>query len=566
MIEEIYIRDLGVISESRLELGSGLNVLTGETGAGKTMILTALGLLLGNRSDSTSVRQGQAQAVVDGRWKLEEESPLLSDLKTRLTDAGIDLESSEFVVNRSVISDGRSRASLEGRAVPVSLLDELGEDLVVIHGQSDQIRLKSAVAQRVALDNFCGSELRSVLARYQTAFELFKSAAASLSQLRADSSVREQEAAALRQAMVEIEQVDPKPGEDVQLQELADRLTNTEELRLAIAAAHEALSSESMGDANDVLALLANARRSLEQVASYDSRIQEMANTVREISAQVRDLATDVASQLASLESESELSLDQIQERRAQISSLMRRFGPSLDELLEYRANSAQKLLDLESSDYQIEQLTSEVEKLDAEVTALANQLTELRTRNGELLAREVTQELHALAMPGASLVVQVEPAERTNFGADNVSIQLSSYPGAEPRPLGKGASGGELSRIMLAIEVVLAKNKTNPTFIFDEVDAGVGGAAATEIGKRLAKLAKQAQVIVVTHLAQVAAFADTHLRVSKSANEEFTNSSVQRLSDVDRVEELARMLSGLVESELGRAHAAELWQFAKAN
>lgn len=566
MIDEIYIRDLGVISESRLELGAGLNVLTGETGAGKTMILTALGLLLGSRSDSSSVRKGQQQAVVEGRWRLDPNSELLSEMKVRLDEAGIDLTDSEFLVNRSVSTDGRSRASVEGRAVPVALLNELGENLVVIHGQSDQIRLKSAVAQRVALDTFAGAELQSALNRYQIVFAEWKTATARLVEVQATARTRVQEVEELRAAINEIEQVDPKPGEDQELQELAERLTNTEEIRLAVAAAHEALSSDNVGDASDILGLLAQARRSLEQVSNFDSRIQQMVETLRSLSEQARELASEVASQLATLEGESELSLDQIQERRAQLNSLMKRFGPSMDDLLAYRQSAEQRLLDLDSSDYLIEQLSAEIEKLDAEVEELAQNITSIRQAAASELAAAVTEELHALAMPGASLVVEISAAERGQFGADNISIQLSSYPGADPRPLGKGASGGELSRIMLAIEVVLAKNKSNPTFIFDEVDAGVGGAAATEIGKRLARLAKQAQVIVVTHLAQVAAFADTHLRVLKSANNEYTESSVMRLSDVARVEELARMLSGLVDSELGRAHAAELWQMAKAH
>lgn len=561
MIEEISIRDLGVISQSRVELGPGFNALTGETGAGKTMILTALGLLLGERADSSSVRQGANQAIVEGHWQLEPQvKQVVAD---RLSEAGIDEVDADFLVTRSVSSDGRSRAAAASRAVSVGVLAELGEHLVVVHGQSDQIRLKSATAQREALDAFAGSQLASVLKDYQLAFESWKSGSARLENLRAHANDRARQAAEVRAAVEELEQIDPQPGEDARLADLAERLGNTEEIRSLLAQAHEALSSENIGDTNDVIGLLSVARRALEQGASFDARLSQIAQQLRDLGAQVRDVATDVASHLASIESESELSLDQIQERRAAINSLMRRFGPSLDEVLQYRKSAGQLLLDLDSSDYQIEQLEAEVASAHARASELAGQITQLRQQAAASLATQVTEELHALAMPGATLVVQVTPTELSSFGADSVAILLSSYQGAEPRPLGKGASGGELSRIMLAIEVVLAQGKTTPTFIFDEVDAGVGGAAAIEIGKRLARLAKQAQVIVVTHLAQVAAFADTHLRVTKTQGE-YTESSVVKLTDIGRVDELARMLSGLEDSQLARGHAAELWQIAK--
>lgn len=561
MIEEISIRDLGVISQSRIELEPGFNALTGETGAGKTMILTALGLLLGDRADSNSVRHGASQAIVEGHWRLPNEvQPVIA---SRLSEAGIDQVDTDFLITRSVSNDGRSRAAAASRAVGVAVLAELGENLVVVHGQSDQIRLKSAVAQREALDAFAGPELANLLHQYGEVFDSYKQASARLENLRSHASDRARQAADVRAAVEELEQIDPQAGEDVRLAELAERLGNTEEIRALLAQAHEALSSESIGDSNDVLGLLSIARRAIEQGTSFDSRLSQSAEQLRELSAQVRDVAGEIASHLAGIESESELSLDQIQERRAQLNSLMRRFGPTLDEVLVYRQQSGQLLLDLESSDYQIEQLQTEVENLHQSALDLAAQITARRTAAAASLAQQVTEELHALAMPGATLVVSVTPTELAAHGADQVAILLSSYAGAEPRPLGKGASGGELSRIMLAIEVVLAQGKTTPTFIFDEVDAGVGGAAAIEIGKRLARLAKQAQVIVVTHLAQVAAFADNHLRVTKTQGE-FTESSVVKLTDIGRVDELARMLSGLEDSQLARGHAAELWQMAR--
>ena len=561
MIEEIIIRDLGVIGEARLQLGPGFNVLTGETGAGKTMILTALGLLLGERADSSSVRKGQPQAQVHGLWRLDG-TDAGSIVGNRLTEAGLDFDLSELIVSRTVAADGKSRASVSAQPVPAGLLAELGEKLVVVHGQSEQLRLRSATAQREALDAFAGNELDSKMAEYRDAYRAWRDAEVRLADLVANATARLREADDMRVAVKELDAADPQPGEDEELAGLAERLTNLEAIRFAVANAHEAVSSE---DGNqDVLGLLSQSRKQLETGSAHDGRLEALAERAAELGSQARELAGELASLLSLLENDSERSLDEIQSRRAVLNTLMRRYGPSLDEVIAYRETASLRLLDLDTSEDQIIELRGQLDALHVRAVALAAEISGLRTAAANRLASAVTEELHALAMPGATLVVEVTAAEPGPHGADNIAIQLSSYPGADPRPLGKGASGGELSRIMLAIEVVLADTKSNPTFIFDEVDAGVGGAAAIEIGKRLARLAKTAQVIVVTHLAQVAAFANNHLRVLKSHNGEFTSSDVVSLAEVSRVEELARMLSGLTESELGLAHAAELWQLAK--
>ncbi|MFM5904855.1 MAG: DNA repair protein RecN [Micrococcales bacterium] len=564
MIEEIVIRDLGVISEAKLELGPGFNALTGETGAGKTMVLSALGLLLGERADSATVRRGQSQAVVHGRWGLDTESPLTRQIGARLSESAIDFEPGELIVSRLVSADGKSKASISARPVPASLLTELGEQLVVVHGQSDQIRLKSAVAQREALDNFGGAKIAQALKTYQEAFKSWREVSDKLESLKLARGTKEAEIHQLREDLTEIEKVNPVLGEEERLAALAERLANTEDIRSSLATAHEALSSEEVGESNDVLGLLSIAKRQLEHGANYDPSLTSLATTIQEISYQVRETATQVASQLASLEAEADMSLDEVQFRRSQLTALIRRFGKPIEEILQYQASAGLRLLELDNSGDLIEALEAQVAEKFMQVSSLGGELSKLRSQAARELESEVTEELQALAMPGSSLVVQVSDSELSVSGADQIAILLVSYPGAEPRPLGKGASGGELSRIMLAIEVVLAKNKSNPTFIFDEVDAGVGGAAAIEIGKRLARLAKQAQVIVVTHLAQVAAFADNHLRVLKTSGDQYTASDVVRLTEVARVEELARMLSGLADSELARAHAAELWQLAK--
>lgn len=562
MIEEIYIRDLGVIQEARLSFGPGLTVITGETGAGKTMVLSALGLLLGERSDTSSIRHGQDQAFVEGRWFLKNNTDAAAQVSERLAEAGVELSEGELILNRSVSSEGRGRASVSGKAAPINLLSELGEKLVVVHGQSDQIRLKSAVAQREALDQFAG--VAALLNEYQMHFQSWKSASARLEEIQSALDARALEAQELRASVVELEAADPQPGEDQELTDKANRLTHVEELRIAASAAHEAISSESFDGATDAIGLIGVARRALEQVAAHDPELEKIAESLKQLGYQLNDASAEISGYLDGLDGDSARVLESIQERRAVLNTLLRKYGPTLDDVIQFRETASDRLLELDSSSDQIEKLTAQVENSLSQVTAAAEKLSSVRKSAAERLADQVTAELAALAMSGSTLVVDVaEATEFGPFGKDQISIQLSSYPGAEPRPLGKGASGGELSRIMLAIEVVLAQTEQAPTFIFDEIDAGVGGAAAIEVGRRLAMLAKQAQVIVVTHLAQVAAFANQHLRVLKNSTDEFTATDVVALSNEDRVNELARMLSGMPESDSGRTHAAELLEKA---
>ena len=560
MIEQIHIRDLGVIREAQLDLGPGLTVLTGETGAGKTMVLNALGLLLGSRSDASAVRKGQEQAFVEGRWLLPKEA------LDRITAAGIEIEDGELLVSRSISSEGRSKATVSGRSVPVGVLNEIGEHLVVVHGQSDQIRLKSAAAQREALDQFAGASLATVTDKYSEIYAAWKMAANRLQVLTNESSSRAREADEIRAAVEELTKLDPKSGEDAELSELAERLTHLEELRIAAAAAHEELSSDSFDDSSDALTAIGKARRALEQVSNHDPELEKLAEQLKEIGFSLNETAASISSYIAGLDNDGASELEKIQSRRAELSSAMRKYGPTLDEVIAYLETAGSRLLDLDSSDEAIASLTIEEQQLSKQAHDLAEQISSIRTKAAAELSAAVTAELSALAMTGASLDASVTRlGELTAHGYDQVAFLLSAYPGAEPRPIGKGASGGELSRIMLAIEVVLAKSELAPTFIFDEVDAGVGGAAASEVGKRLAMLARNAQVIVVTHLPQVAAFASRHLRVLKSSTAEFTATDVVRLEGEQVVEELARMLSGLSESESGRSHAKELLDLAQS-
>lgn len=556
MITEIYIRDLGVIREARLAFKPGLNVLTGETGAGKTMVLTALALLLGGRADSGAVRAGSASTFVEGRW-----SNPSAAVVDRINDAGCQLDDGELLANRSVSAEGKSRAAIGGVSVPVGLLAELGEHLVVVHGQADQIRLKSATAQRQALDSFAAIE--TLLGEYRTHFDKWRAAKKTLAEVEQNRESNAAELAKLTAELEEIEAVSPRQSEDLELRDLSARMSNIEALRNAAATAHEALSSDL--DQIDVRGLLAAATRALEQQSSLDSSLAKLAENLQEVGYQAAELATQLASYVSSLEADSELSFDQVQQRLAQLNGLIRKHGSNLEDVFAHSEFAAKRILELDDSDDRLDSLREQIEHEFEQVQKLAQQLSQERMAAATQLAAEVNFELKGLAMAAAELVVDVQPAaDFSADGRDVVSLLLKSYAGAEPRPIAKSASGGELSRIMLALEVVLAKGSSTPTFIFDEVDAGVGGAAAIEIGKRLARLSRQAQVIVITHLAQVAAFADSHQRVLKTQNGDISESDVADLIGADREAELARMLSGLADSTSGREHASELVALAK--
>ena len=562
MIEEISIRDLGVIGEARLPLGPGFTALTGETGAGKTMVVTALGLLLGERSDSAAIRSGSAQAVVEGRWLIDPDGPVAE----RVRDAGGELDGAELILGRSVSPEGRSRAVVGGRSAPVGVLSEVGQQLVIVHGQSDQVRLRSATAQREALDRFAGVELAPLLEEYQAVYRRWQATQGELDVLVAERDRRSREAEELRIAMVEIEAVNPRRGEDEELAERADRLTNLEDLRFAASQAHDLLSSETSDDGNDVVGLLASARRQVERVAEHDAALGPIAEGIAAASFTISELSTQLASYLSGLDADGARELEVVQERRATLNALVRKFGPTLDHAIDYLDSGSGRLLELDNDSTRIESLGAEVEADRALVIELASRITQVRTLNAARLSERVTAELSALAMANAAITVTVE--DRPDYsltGKDQVSILLQPHPGAEPRPISKGASGGELSRVMLAIEVVLAGTDPVPTFVFDEIDAGVGGASATEVGRRLAHLAESAQVIVVTHLAQVAAFSTNHLVVEKGTDGSITSSNVRLVHAEERTAEMARLLSGNPDSETALAHARELLEAAHA-
>jgi DNA repair protein RecN (Recombination protein N) len=573
MLEELRIRDLGVITDATLPLGPGLSVVTGETGAGKTMVVTAVGLLLGARSDAGAVRSGAKSATAEAVLKLDSGHPAVA----RALEAGAEVEDfdggAELILARRLGADGRSRAFLGGRAAPVGVLAEIGETLVVVHGQSDQIRLKGAAAQRGALDKFAGEALAAPLESFQALYSHWKTIQAELDTLRGAARDRLREAESLEAALAEIDDVDPQPGEDEALKAEAVKLANVEELRIAASTAHQALIAEDFGDAGDATTLVDAAKRTLEHVAEHDGELGAAAARLAEVGFLLNDIATELASYQAALDSEGPERLAEIEDRRAALARLVRKYAPSIDEVLVWTENARVRFDELQDDSTRIEALDAEVVRAEAELRKQAASITKIRTKAAKDLSARVSSELTALAMADATLKITVDAAgQLTPYGGDEISFLLQPHSGAPARPLGKGASGGELSRVMLAIEVVLAAVDPVPTFVFDEVDAGVGGRAAVEIGRRLAMLAQHVQVLVVTHLPQVAAFADQHITVIKTSVRGsdggtatgFTSSDVRLLDGPGRVRELARMLAGQEDSESAQAHAQELLDDAK--
>ncbi len=573
MIEEIRIRDLGVISESTLPLGPGLSVVSGETGAGKTMVVTAVGLLLGNRADAGAVRNGAKSASAEATLTLPSGHAALA----RALEAGADIDEfdggARLILARTVGADGRSRAHVGGRSAPIGVLAELGETLVAVHGQSDQIRLKGAGPQREALDKFAAEAQKSfpaAMAAYRTVFERWRDARAELELLRSSGRERLREAESLTAALAEIDAVAPQDAEDELLKAEAVKLGNVEELRRASLGAHEALLAEDYGDGADAVTLVDTAKRLLETVADADDELGELGKRVSEVGYLLADIARDLAGYATSLDTEGPGRLAEVEDRRGELAVLVRKYAPTIDEVLQWATTARARLDELTDDSGRIDALEAEVAAALGELERLSADVTRLRRAAADKLSKQVSAELKALAMPDARLVIELAAADRGIHGADDITFLLQPHAGSSPRPLGKGASGGELSRVMLALEVVLAAVDPVPTFVFDEVDSGVGGRAAVEIGRRLAMLARHVQVLVVTHLPQVAAFADQHILVTKNSVGKnsaggITTSNVRLLDDGERVRELARMLAGQEDSETAQAHAKELLADARA-
>ena len=562
-LEEISIRNLGIIEQSELELGRGLNVLTGETGAGKTMILTALNLVLGGKSDSSLVRHGSERLVATAQFSVTAES------KTQLDEIGAEVDGSSLIVTRTVNSDGKSKASCGGVTVPAGTLSDVTEPLIEIHGQSANSQIVKPARQRELLDRFGGSAISTSLISYQEIFTTYLELKERIKAMKASANKRDGEIAELEEFLAAWTKLKAVRNEPSAVEDEIQRLSSVEDLRVASSGALSALDSEESG----ALILMHSARRFLDAAKGKDSRLEEIAERVAESLFILDDASSDLASYATGLEADPD-RLDFLQGRKAELNLFIKRWGgagTADDELLALAAKAKtgkESIADLKGGDERIAELEKELTHIKKSLLAAAQSLTSARTQSASSLSTAVTKEIQALAMPHTQFFVEVsapdysaalKESDFTQLGCDEISMQIQGQADGPKIVLGRGASGGEMSRIMLGLEVVIAKSHPVGTYIFDEVDAGVGGKAAIEVGKRLHALAQNAQVIVVTHLPQVAAWADTHFVVKKSSDGSVLQSGVSKLGQSERVEEIARMLAGLEESSSAREHAAEL-------
>ncbi|MFL6187703.1 MAG: DNA repair protein RecN [Actinomycetes bacterium] len=564
MLAELRIRDLGVIDDARLEVSAGLNVLTGETGAGKTMVVDALALLLGGRDDQGAVRAGRPAALVEGRLQTGDDAQVAAALAT----AGVDDEEGEVVVARQVLVEGRSRAQLQGRMATVAAVADVVRPLVEVHGQHEFQDLLRPGVQRDLLDRYAGEAVLGPRAAFAAGWRRLRAVTRELDELVARAREREREIDLLRHQLDEIAAAQVRVGEEAELAAEAERLVNAEALLQSAALAHQLLEDDE--DAGAATALGA-AARAVHGPGAHDRALGELAERAQSLAAEVGDLASSLRAYAEGVLVDPG-RLEEVNVRMALLRDLERKYGDDEEAVLAFAGKAAARLAELEGGTLRSEALEAEAAELRRDLAGTGAALTAARQQAAARLGEALRAELADLAMPSARVEVAVEQdpdddglevdgrcLAATEDGLDRVDIRLAAHPGAPLRPLGRAASGGELSRVMLALRVVLAAVDRTPTLVFDEVDAGVGGRTAAAVGRRLAQLARRHQVLVVTHLPQIAAHADRHFTVEKHSAEGTTSTHVRLLDDAGRVGELSRMLAGMEGSGLAQAHAEEL-------
>ncbi|UVI34694.1 DNA repair protein RecN [Brevibacterium spongiae] len=557
MISELRISHLGVIAEAEVELDTGFTVVTGETGAGKTMFVSALSLLMGRKVGSGVVRKGAEKAEVEGIF-----TDVADPVRERIIDAGGSAED-EAIISRTVALKGRARATAGGRTVPISVLTDISSDLITLHGQSEQLRLKGTAQQRQLLDAAGGQELAEVADRYRAAFDTWKETETRVARIKDSTAARRERILWLRGCLEAIDKVRPESGEDETLTAQAAKLGAAAEITRAVGAAHDLLLGSEIDDAGAAVDLVHQAISTISDVESSDRELVTIREALGDAVLRLSDSAAELSSYLSGFDELGETSLEETEARRAELGTLAP-YGQDVAEVLDFETRSAAELTELEAEDRDLDGLDAELDEARSAMEEAASALTEIRTATATEFSAAVSEELTALSMPKATVAFELTPREPATHGADEVRLTFAAHESSTPDDIGKIASGGELSRVMLAIEVVRAASESIPTYVFDEVDAGVGGKAAVEIGRRLAKLARNAQVIVVTHLPQVAAWADTHVTIVKDDDAETVRSGVQELTDEERVVELSRMLAGMDDSASAKAHAAELLDNAR--
>ena len=561
-LEEISIRSIGVIEHSTLEISPGLTVLTGETGAGKTMILTALNLILGGKSDSSLVRKGSERLVASGSFSVPR------SLQNSFEENGLQVEDGQLILTRTVNADGKSKATSNAIAVPSSVLAAASENLVEVHAQAANLNMTKSAKQRDLLDRFGGKALNSALMNYQSELANYHDLKSRISAMKKSIDSRDAQLVELREFAAVMGTLKLERGELQEITTEIGRLSSVEDLRLAAQSASSVIEEEESGS----LTTLGITRKSLDSVRAKDPQIEELYQRVSEAFFLVDDAKSVLASYISNLEADP-ARLEYLNSRKAETNALIKKYGgaQSADDeliaLIERFESSKNAIADLEGGDERLKELETELVGIKKKLVTAAKSLTSLRSENAAKLSKEVTKEIQQLSMPHTSFHCQVQSADYnalresdfTALGCDEIAMLIQGHKDGPLVPLAKGASGGEMSRVMLALEVVLAATHPVGTYVFDEVDAGVGGKAAIEVGRRLHALSKHAQVIVVTHLPQVAAWADSHFVVTKNSDGSVTESNVTKVVKEDRIEEIARMLAGMESSVSAREHATEL-------
>ena len=562
-LEEIHLKNIGVITQASLEFDKGLTVLTGETGAGKTMVLTALNLVLGGKSESSLVRSGEERLTASALFSIPKKQI------ASFENFGIQIEDGSLSISRSVTTDGKSKAIASGVSVSASILSDASDYLVEIHGQSSGLNIAKGSKQRELLDRYAGSSLHKLLINYQDELTAYQNIKNRITELKKNAASREESLAQLKLFSETFLKLKPVPDELNAIDDEISRLSSVEELRIAVTQAVQSLESEDSGVINS----LALAKKSLDAVKSKDSKVEKFSDDFNEAFFVLADVVPDLTSYLQSLEADPD-RLDFLQERKSALNAFIKKWAKEgsadqgLKELIQRHLTISSSLEDLSGGEQRIAELENELVVAKKNLVNSAKELTKERTTSGRQLSSKVSEEMHALSMPHTNLIIEVaspnyEPglkeSDFTTYGCDSVSMFLQTHKDGPLVSLAKGASGGEMSRVMLALEVVLAASNPVGTYVFDEVDAGVGGAAAIEVGRRLHALSKDAQVIVVTHLPQVAAWGDQHYVVQKSSDGTVVSSGVTSVQGDERVSEIARMLAGLQDSSSAKEHAAEL-------
>ena len=572
MIKDLRIKNIGVIEDIALDLSPGFTVLTGETGAGKTMVLSSFEMICGEKIENSLIRVNEESALVEAFIEVKSEQ-----LKNKINEIEVELEDDGVLISRSISKSSRGKIFLGNRSVSSPILKDLTEDLITIHGQGDQTLLNKSSQQRNLLDSFIGQDHLSSIMDYEARYVELKELENMLQQLLNDQNKSVKDIEEITNALEELKNANIQLNEEQTITDKLNLINSSEDIFETLQQADQILSGVEDSNQNSLILLITNLRKALDSASSKSKRIETLRDIVVKTEIEIKDLAQEIGKDLMSLDRDPAV-IDQLEARRALVNKLLIKYGPTSKDALD-KIDSFQQIL---SQNNDIPQLiakkSKEIESLRSDLANKASAISKRRIKYSKEISKEIENELGKLSMPGAKFSVTVQQTESStgldidskkylfdSYGIDQISFEFSANPGQPLQPINKIASGGEMSRIMLAIELIFSKKTSNRTMIFDEVDAGIGGEAAIEVGKRLKLLAQKHQVVVVTHLPQVAAFADSHLKVVKSSDSKVTKTDVVSLNNDERLTEIARMMAGLSDSSSAIEHARELIGLSKS-